>query len=382
MDTSTIDLLALIGRDVPLRRTAATGGGEYAGACPFCGGHDKRDADRFHVWPAEGRYWCRRCERTGDAIQYLREREGLTFVQALDRLGLQSDFGAAHPSTAPGSLPRLRSGCSAASESQLETLRPRHEPAAPPSDAWQARAVAFCMKAEDQLWAPEGAEALAWLRDVRGLTDETIRLASLGYNADDLREAPEDWGLAGDHKAVWLPRGVVIPWVAGGHLWRVNIRRPAGAPKYIGPAGWRDALYRADALAPAAPAVLVEGELDALTIAQYAGGLAAAAATGSTMGARRARWLARLALCGTVLVAFDGDAAGDEAARYWLDVLANGRRWRAFYGKDANGQAAAGGDVRGWVLAGLEQGTDPESRLQPVSADNERNRLKPRFLNS
>ncbi len=271
MDTSTIDLLALIGRDVALRKHAASHGGQYAGACPFCGGRDKRDADRFVVWPAEGNYWCRRCERKGDAIQYVRERDKLTFVQALDRLGLQSDRPA--------------------SSSQPATLRPRHEPAAPPSDEWQASAVKFCMRAEDHLWAPEGAAALAWLRDVRGLMDKTIRAASLGYNPEDLREDPEDWDLGGDHKAVWLPRGVVIPWVTAGHLWRVNIRRPAGAPKYIGPAGWRDALYRADTLTPAAPAVLVEGELDALTIDQHAGGLAAAVATGSTMGAGgRAGW--------------------------------------------------------------------------------------------
>ncbi len=234
--------------------------------------------------------------------------------------------------------------------------------------------VEFCIRAEDHLWAPEGAEALAWLRDVRGLTDKTIRAASLGYNPEDLHEDPQDWDLGGDHKAVWLPRGVVIPWVTAGHLWRVNIRRPAGEPKYIGPAGWREALYRADTLAAAAPAVLVEGELDALTIDQHAGGLAAAVATGSTTGARRARWLARLAVCGTVLVAFDGDAAGDAAARYWLDVLANGRRWRAFYGKDANGQATAGGDVRGWVLAGLDLSNHRNGALERPVTDCDRDR--------
>ena len=41
-----VDLLALIGRDVQLRRVASTNGGEWAGPCPFCGGHD-----RFRVWP-------------------------------------------------------------------------------------------------------------------------------------------------------------------------------------------------------------------------------------------------------------------------------------------------------------------------------------------
>src|SRR5450759_324100 len=81
---ATPDLLDLIGRDVTLRRVASTNGGEYAGPCPFCGSGD----DRFRVWPEEGRYWCRVCERHGDGIQYLRDRHGLGYREARERLGL------------------------------------------------------------------------------------------------------------------------------------------------------------------------------------------------------------------------------------------------------------------------------------------------------
>ena len=42
------NLLALISLDTDLKRIASTGGGEYAGPCPFCGGRD-----RFQV--AQGR---------------------------------------------------------------------------------------------------------------------------------------------------------------------------------------------------------------------------------------------------------------------------------------------------------------------------------------
>ncbi len=59
------------------KKIASTNGGEYAGVCPFCGGED-----RFHVWPAEGRYWCRKCEKKGDAIQYLRDKHGLSYQDA------------------------------------------------------------------------------------------------------------------------------------------------------------------------------------------------------------------------------------------------------------------------------------------------------------
>ena len=332
MDTRTVDLLALIGQDVTLVRKAGTNGGEYAGACPFCGGQDHRDPDRFRVWPAQGRYWCRRCDRQGDAIQYLRDRHNLSYPEAVERLGFKV--------------------ATTVSSSSPATPSPKHDPEGPPADDWQAAATLFCQECEEALWAPAGAKALAWLCDVRGLAHETIRGASLGYNAGDRRQPASTWGLADNHTPVWLPRGVVIPWTIGGDLWRVNIRRPVGDPKYIGPAGWGNALYRADALVPGRPAVLVEGELDALTVEQYAGSVATAVATGTTSGARRTPWLSRLALCSKVLVAFDSDEAGEKASQYWLDVLGDTAvRWRAYYGKDANGLATAGGDLEAWVRA-------------------------------
>ena len=139
----------------------------------------------------------------------------------------------------------------------------------------------------------------------------------------------------------------------GGELWRVNIRRPGGSPKYIGPAGWSNALYRADLLLSGLPAVLLEGEIDALTVAQRVGDLVSAVATGSTTGGRRSPWLTRLAAAPLVLVAFDADQAGEEASAYWLSALSNARRLRPVLGKDANALAQAGGDVRAWVLEGL-----------------------------
>lgn len=79
------DLLTLLSHDTDSRRVASTSGGEYAGACPWCGGKD-----RFRVWPEQGRWWCRQCGRKGDAIQYLRERSGLSFVEAKRVLGLDT----------------------------------------------------------------------------------------------------------------------------------------------------------------------------------------------------------------------------------------------------------------------------------------------------
>ena len=351
MDTSSIDLLSLIAADVRLKRVAATYGGEWAGACPFCGGAEKRNADRFRVWPAEGRYWCRRCQRSGDAIEYVRARDRLGFEAALERLGLEETTRTA---TGKATMRRREGAIHRPGPGLSQSLPlPRHEPLEPPSDAWQGRAIDFASECIDRLWTGEGARARAWLVEKRGLNEQTIMEGSLGYNPQDRHESPGLWGFGAAHRPVWLPRGITIPWAAGGHAWRVNIRRPEGDPKYVAAAGSATALFCSDRLTSGRPAVLVEGEFDALTIWQHAGGIIAAVATGSTTAARRPRWLAPLAACGVVLVAFDSDEAGDAAAAYWLHVLPKARRWRPYFGKDANGLATSGGDVAAWIRDGL-----------------------------
>jgi hypothetical protein len=226
-------------------------------------------------------------------------------------------------------------------------------------------------------------EALAWLYD-RGLTDDTIRAAGLGWNPADLWREPERWGLEpwttpkGRPGRVWLPRGWVIPWKIGGDLWRVNIRRPQGQPKYIGPKGSSNGLYNGGSLATDKAgrwpvAIVVEGEIDALTLGQVAGDLITPVATGSTSGSRRPRWIARLALCPLVLVSFDAEVdKGDRAAAWWVGVLPNAKRWRPLWA-DANAMAQDGADLRGWVLAGLNdrpKQTKPDlgTRLDAVAA--------------
>ena len=52
-------------------------------------------------------------------------------------------------------------------------------------------------------------------------------------------------------------------------------------------------------------------------------------------------WVARLALCSAVLVAYDTDTPGDAAAAYGLERLGNTRRWQPYWG-DAKEMAQAG----------------------------------------
>jgi DNA primase len=346
------ELLEVIGRDTMLKRIAATHGGEYAGPCPWCGG-----TDRFHVWPRRDRWAClgreqgrNGCGRHGDAIQYIREREGVSYAEACQILGAQ-----------PAAINSRRF--------QTWSSRPAHPPVATPEPAttapgptWQTQGWALISASQPHLLDPTtGARAKSWLNTRRGLSDEILHTYGIGYNPSDRWETRSLWGLppetdlqTGLPKRVWLPRGIVIPWMIGGELWRVNIRRPAGEPKYIGPAGFANGLFNADKLRPGAPVALVEGEIDAMTIDQGAGDLITPVATGSTAGSRCTRWIAQLALASVVLVAYDIDenGAGEKAADWWLNVLSNAKRWRPLW-SDVNDMAVDGADLRQWVQAGI-----------------------------
>jgi DNA primase len=323
-------LLELLSCDTELRKVANLDGGEYAGPCPWCGGRD-----RFRVWPYadKPRYWCRQCGKQGDAIEYLRDREGLTFRQACERLG--------EP------LPE-RSG---------QRSTPMPPPLAkPPSHPWQACAQVLIERCEHTLWTPAGAQARLYLHR-RGLTDETIREARLGYHATEQWENPERWGLSADHNKIHLLHGIVFPWQVGSEVWKVTFRQDGkDIPKdqrYRQIGGGGNMLYQINALRPNAPTMLVEGELDALSIMQEASDLLAVVATGSTAGGRRERWIGRLALCSIVLVSFDADVAGEEAAAWWLKALGpRAKRWRPYW-DDANAMLQGGVDLRTWVREGL-----------------------------
>src|SRR5262245_56348181 len=195
-----MNLVDLIGRDTTLRKVASTNGGEYAGPCPWCGGRD-----RFRVWPhADGPgYWCRQCNRHGDAIQYLQDYDRLSFPEACARIGRPLD-------RRPGSQPK-----------QPPKLPPL---ATAPIETWQAQARVFVECCEQLLWTPDGAQALDYLHR-RGLQDDTIQAARVGYHPTERWENPEPWGLEPEHTKIHLLQGIVFPWFVRSELWRVVFRR-------------------------------------------------------------------------------------------------------------------------------------------------------------
>ena len=318
-----------------LRAAGNTSGGEFCGSCPWCGGDD-----RFRYWPdhpsGKPRFWCRGCGRRGDDVDLMVKLRGMSTRDALAAVGRDRI----------GARPVIRFG----------PARPQERPLEPPGDAWRTRAEHWAQRAEEALWAGSGARAREYLNG-RGFTDATIRAARLGLVAADTYEPGESWGLPGD-KRIWIPRGIAIPWRLAGAIWRLNIRRPARDPKYIGPAGSVGGLYGLDGVRDGQPAVLVEGEFDALAIAQQAGDLVAAVATGSTSGGRHSSLIALLRRASSYLVAYDGDEAGEAAATWWLERLPGSRRLQP-EGNDPASMLQAGDDLRQWIAGALHANQHP-----------------------
>ena len=311
-----------------LKKAALTNGGEYAGACPFCGGRD-----RFRVWPKTGRFWCRGCNKAGDEIQYLRDARGLSFHDACEVVGRTPTLRASAPRPA------------------APAWTPRHREA--PPEVWQAKARAFLDDAIKNLWTPAGAAVRQWLHVEKGLSDVSIKRAMLGYASRDLYTPRQAWGLPDDEKGLWLPSGLVIPHTVDGAVHRLRIRRTADTgPRYVVVSGSSSApmTWGRDKGA----VVIVESELDGLLLEQAAGDLCGVIALGNAQAKPDTATHELLQNTPVILVALDGDEAGARAAwQFWPDIYGpKARRWLCPAGKDASEANQKGLSIRDWIIAG------------------------------
>lgn len=347
------DLLALIGNDTRLKHVASTNGGEWAGPCPFCGGKD-----RFRVWPEQdggGGFWCRQCKAQGDAIAYLQKRDNLTFAEACERLG--------GGKVAPGA--RLSQGTSSS-----PAPGPMYAETEPPSAVWQARACEFVAYAQGQLW--QTPDALAYLRD-RGLSDDTIRAAGLGYNPKEMKGSVRRWDAEGVY--VWLPRGWVIPCESADVLWYVKVRRhpddlaaaagsaiaaaamrlPSKMPaKYQTLKGGHLTMYGLETLASDryTDCIICEGEFDALLLRQHVGSLVGCVALGSANMNLDMQAIDQLVAIRRVWVAYDDDEAGRAGAEKLLAASAR-IHLLPVPAHDVTDAWKAGHDLVAWVLPAI-----------------------------
>ncbi|MEZ5380811.1 MAG: DNA primase [Microthrixaceae bacterium] len=94
------DIVALISEHLQLRKV----GSRWVGLCPF---HSEKSPS-FSVNQAEGLYYCFGCRASGDAITFLRELEGLDFVEAVERLAGKSGLTLNYTDRAEGATRQRR----------------------------------------------------------------------------------------------------------------------------------------------------------------------------------------------------------------------------------------------------------------------------------
>lgn len=301
MDLSHVNLVALIEADTGVRLKKE--GQTWVGACPFCG----EGTDRFFT--DQARFKCRKCDKSGDAINYLMYRREITFQQACKELGVSLVSNRPNPRTVN------RPMRSDNQPSDNIKISPEGESPALSDPYWRNAAAHFAEECHQRLMKMRPQE-LDYLY-ARGIEESTILDNCIGYNHAD---RTVKWGKT----QVFVPQGIVFPWYGDKQdITRVNFRCHHGKDKYRLATGSAMEFYLGWRMIKNFRVILVEGEIDALTIAQAYDWhpLVCPIATGSALHGRVARLIARLAGAKSVRVAFDGDASGQSASTFWTKAI-------------------------------------------------------------
>jgi hypothetical protein len=303
--------LETIRQRVSLTALAEAAGAEFdnrlRSVCPLPGHQGDRSSRAFSIYD-KGRRWkchssCPPDASGGDVIAF-------TWPGRMSISRPPSRNWAGTPRNAP--RPRL-----------LPFRRVVHAPAARASLARTRRAVHHLGQANLE----QHPGALAYLENERGLSPETIRAFRLGYNPENLYDAPTRWGL--DGKKIWLPRGIVIPGFWQKQPSYVKIRRPLAGDvlgeyigawtqkdgladvKFGGPRGGVSCLFRLELRGHLPVLFLVEGEWDAMLVWEYAPDLCDAATLGGAGAKLDLLDLSLLTRYAAIIAVYDDDAAGD-----------------------------------------------------------------------
>jgi DNA primase len=258
--------------------------------CPF---HDEKHPS-FEVSLTKKLCICRSCGKGGDSANFVMEFNKCDFPAAVRFLA-----GLAGVITSPS--PRVKS----VRPTDKPPVRPPEKPTGLPLD----EASSFVADSVASLWEPGGENARDYLRG-RGLTDETIRAAGLGFTPCVMVPTKE-----GDR--CFRFSGVTIPWRDRTRLTKVKIRRfpfPDLDPRYAEAYSDRPLIFPDPAaIRPGKPLIVCEGEFDCLLLGQQL-----PEASVITLGSASARTdpvvLSRMLSAPRWFIALDADQAGDTAA--------------------------------------------------------------------
>jgi DNA primase len=307
-------LSALVGRTIKLQRA----GNEFKACCPF---HNEKTPS-FYVNDEKGFYHCFGCQAHGDAIRWLTDQRGLSFMDAVKELADQAGMEVPAPD------PRAQE---------------RAERAAGLYEVMESAATWF----GEQLDGVEGAAARDYLVR-RGIGGETRRKFGFGFAPDSrgkLKVALKDFG-----NDKLIETGLLIkpeedkePYdrFRGRLMFPIRDARGrciafsgrivgTGEPKYLNSPDTPlfdkgRTLFNLHNAGPASRArkfvVVVEGQMDVVALDQ-AGIAEAVAPLGTALTEAQLALLWKLSP--SPLMCFDGDAAGQKAAaRAALRALPN-----------------------------------------------------------
>ena len=348
--------------------------------CPF---HDNTNTPAMTVFEIGGRWRfdCKACGAKGDAIGFVSRWERVAPIEAAMQLaGVRPEdvrrkapgvrqSGPARPSRTDWTHPAPRPAS--------EACRRLPEVSGAWADPdWQQAADAIICRAEDALWSSAGREALDWLRG-RGLLDLTIRRFRLGFLAERVRTDPiEALRNRDGPRGITAHRGITIPWChpeawyhalepGPGPRWvGCNVRRlmpevsgplPVDQEKCFAFAGsQRGFAYPFSDLVVGLPALIVEGEWDALIAWQELGWVVNVIGIGGAKQDPKPSAVAELDGCPDWLIALHNDDAGNEGAKKWA-IRSRGKSVRAMLppGRDLN-DLHLGGSLMEWLRSEYE----------------------------
>jgi DNA primase len=306
----------VVGEYLQLRNA---GGGSLKGLCPF---HDEKTPS-FNVTPARGLFYCFSCAEGGDAIKFVQKIDGLSFVEAVERLAgragidLRYEQGGYVPGQEQSHRRRLIDAHRAAAEFYAEKLT---TPEAGHARQFLAERGFELTDAErfGVGYSPKAWEDLTRHLRGRGFADTELIAAGLAIQGN---RGPRDRFRG---RLMWPIRDLSGDVIAFGAR---KLDPEEDGPKYLNTPETTlfrksTVLYGADLakreIAQRRQAVIVEGYTDVMAC-HLAGVPTAVATCGTSFGEDHVKVLRRLIMdtegsAGEVIFTFDGDAAGQRAA--------------------------------------------------------------------
>ena len=383
-------------------------GSEINGPCPWCGG-----TDRFIIWTEKregtgktcqqhnipGTFWCRQCQKGGDAIAYLMEAEGMDFDEACAELGIPGAGAADRAPRRPA--PTALETAAARATRRARSFAGSKSVSTTPE--WRAHATRMALACVENLSGsrapfyvyppdhPRAAQALdaaEWLSIRHGITPGMARRYGIGFLPGEgglfAFRALRSFGLEPyankQGRTVYnmaIPRGVTIPtFDAAGNAIMLRIRRPDPDVRadrrgkyHEVRGGMRNLCHRLDPVPGAAVKayMIVEGELDAILIHAVSGGGIGAVALRNASNKPDAATHAALKASDLILVCLDNDGAGRRASPWWLAQYPQAESCPPPSGyKDPGDAQEAGIDLRAWLLSALPRSV---RLLPPITGD-------------